>query len=85
MKNLKKAAIEYADREVLQPWGLPNETLKRYAIQDFTAAATWYKENSKEKEMLEVLEELIEYGANNGMAYDLYEKINKLVNQATIL
>lgn len=55
MKNLEKASEEYADKNVTQDWGLPIEDLKKYAMEDFVAGATWYKENSKEKKMLERL------------------------------
>lgn len=84
MTNLEKAAIEYADREVLQPWGLPNDTLKRYTIQDFTAGAIWYKENSKEKEMLEMLKKLVQIfrGLNVG---PLANEIEDLIKEETTL
>jgi hypothetical protein len=81
--------------------GLPNgQDIQALRIQsdpeEWDIAAVWddipsedAKANalliSKAPEMLEMLEELLQYGANHGMPFDLYEKTQQLIKEATEL
>ena len=84
MKNLEKASEEYADKNVTQDWGLPIEDLKKYAMEDFVAGATWYKKNSKAPEMLEMLEKISNMHPDQN-PLPFIKEAQKLIKEATKL